>query len=109
MYCKGILENGELARGMYTRGPACLSPELAQQTTLLIERPGSLEKLSNEKRVVILRVDRKRSESTGEWVLVAETIIEILPTDAEKREAAEREGANAVANRPLEARFLPAQ
>lgn len=78
IYCKALLDHGELARGMYTRGPACLTAELARQTTLLIERPGSLERLSAPKRIALLRVDRRRYDGDADWTMVAETIIEIL-------------------------------
>jgi hypothetical protein len=39
-YQKALMANGQLAHGMYTRGPLCATPELAKATLLVGERDG---------------------------------------------------------------------
>lgn len=53
-YQKALLVNGELARGMYSRGVACDSIELVKQTTIINERQGATEPIDGKTRKVAI-------------------------------------------------------
>lgn len=53
-YRKVLMVGGRLERGMYSRGNACVSIEIARQTKLLYEQPGALKPVNGRDRLAVI-------------------------------------------------------